>query len=117
MLDKINISFPFTNIPMATVGLLNTKLGELHDVAGSRFDTDKVLSERQSAYFRILKNMLVKDLFTVALRTVFKLSIYVCTYVCMHVCIYVSMYVCTYVSMYVCKYICMHTYICTYVRK
>ena len=47
MLDKINISFPFTNIPMATVGLLNTKLGELHDVAGSRFDTDKVLSERK----------------------------------------------------------------------
>lgn len=56
MLDKkISISFPFANIPMARVGLLNTKLGEIHDVAGSLFDTDKVLSERQSAICRILK--------------------------------------------------------------
>jgi hypothetical protein len=43
---KVNNSFPFTTMPLATVGLLNTKLGELHDVAGSRFDTDNVLSER-----------------------------------------------------------------------
>jgi len=75
---------------MARVGLLNTKLGEIHDVAGSLFDTDKVLSERQSAICRILKNVPVKDLFTVALRTVFKFSIYICMYVCMY---YVFMYV------------------------
>jgi len=67
---------------MARVGLLNTKLGELHDGAGSPFDTDKVLSECQSAYDRILKNLPVKDLFTVALCTVFKFSMYVCMYVC-----------------------------------
>jgi hypothetical protein len=59
---KVNI-FSFITIPLATVRLLNTELGELHIVAGSRFDTDKFLSESQSAYRRILKNMRDQDLF------------------------------------------------------
>jgi len=36
-----------------------------------------------------MKNVPVKDLFTVAIRTVFKFSIYICMYIYMYVCMYV----------------------------
>jgi hypothetical protein len=55
--------------------------------------------------------MPVIDLFTVALRPVFKFSLFL--FLSIHPSVRPSVYVCMYVRMYICMYV--HTYVCMYV--